>query len=147
MRDLGEVNRFTFYEHLKSFAAAPPDTLRVDEKNLREYYVLNCCGVIFTTNKKDSLFIPPDDRRIYVAWSDLTKENFTAEYWKTLWGWYGDGGDRHVAAYLAEADISDFDAKAPHPRRPCSTRSSRSTRHQRTTSWPMSSTGLGILTP
>ena len=26
------------------------------------------------------------------------------------------GGDRHVAAYLAELDLSDFDAKAPPPK-------------------------------
>jgi Family of unknown function (DUF5906) len=51
-RDLGDVNRFQFYDHMKSYAAAPPDVLRVDEKHLREYYVLNCCGVIITTNHK-----------------------------------------------------------------------------------------------
>jgi hypothetical protein len=38
-RDLGEVNRFAFYDHLKAYTAAPPDVLRVDEKNLREYSV------------------------------------------------------------------------------------------------------------
>jgi hypothetical protein len=31
-RDLGEVNRFSFYEHMKAYTAAPPDVLRVDEK-------------------------------------------------------------------------------------------------------------------
>ena len=51
-RDLGEANRFSFYDHMKAFTAAPPDVLRVDEKNLREYSVLNCCGVILTTNHK-----------------------------------------------------------------------------------------------
>jgi hypothetical protein len=35
-------------------------------------------------------------------------------YWNTLWHWYG--GDRHVAAYLAELDISAFDPKAPPPK-------------------------------
>src|SRR5262249_10929402 len=41
-RDLGEVNRFSFYDHLKIYTAAPPETLRVDEKNLREHDVFNC---------------------------------------------------------------------------------------------------------
>ena len=41
-RDLGEGNRFAAYEHMKTLCAAPPDTLRVDEKNLREHYVMNC---------------------------------------------------------------------------------------------------------
>ena len=35
-RDLGEADRFKFYEHLKSYTATPPDVLRDDEKNLRE---------------------------------------------------------------------------------------------------------------
>jgi hypothetical protein len=51
-RDLGESNRFAAYDHSKTYTAAPPDTLRVDEKNLREHAVFNCCGVIITTNYK-----------------------------------------------------------------------------------------------
>ncbi len=43
-KDMGEVDRFKFYAHMKTYLAAPPDTLRVDEKNLREYYVLNVCA-------------------------------------------------------------------------------------------------------
>jgi hypothetical protein len=102
---------------MKSYIAAPPDVLRVDEKNLREHNVLNCCGVIITTNHKaDGIYLAPDDRRHYVAWSELTKEDFSTDYWKTLWGWYEEGGYRHVAAYLAQLDISSFDAKAPPPK-------------------------------
>src|SRR5262249_17999718 len=70
-RDLGDINRFQFYDHIKIYTAAPPDVLRVDEKNLREHAVLNCCGVIITTNHKaDGIYLPADDRRHYVAWSD-----------------------------------------------------------------------------
>jgi hypothetical protein len=116
-RDLGDINRFQFYDHMKAYTAAPPDVLRVDEKNLREYSVLNCCGVIITSNHKtDGIFLPPDDRRHFVAWSDLTKEDFASDYWKAIWGWYEHGGFGHVAAYLAELDISSFDPKAPPPK-------------------------------
>jgi hypothetical protein len=31
-RDLGDINRYQFYEHTKVFTAAPPDVLLVDEK-------------------------------------------------------------------------------------------------------------------
>jgi Family of unknown function (DUF5906) len=48
-RDLGDVNRYQFYDHSKAYIAAPPDVLRCDEKNVREYSILNCCGVIITT--------------------------------------------------------------------------------------------------
>jgi Family of unknown function (DUF5906) len=116
-RDLGEVDRFAFYDHMKAYTAAPPDVLRVDEKNLREYSIINCCGVIITTNhKSDGIFLPPDDRRHYVAWSDLRKEDFPPEYWNKLWGWYAGDGALHVAAYLAQLDISAFDPKAPPPK-------------------------------
>jgi hypothetical protein len=118
-RDLGDVDRFQFYDHLKAYTAAPPDVLRVDEKNLKEHSVQNCCGVIITSNhKQDGIYLPEDDRRHFVAWSDLTKDDFVPNYWKKLWRWYNDGGDRHVATYLTELDISHFDPKAPPPKTP-----------------------------
>jgi hypothetical protein len=116
-RDLGEINRFSFYDHMKAYTAAPPDVLRVDEKNLREYNVPNCCGVILTTNHKaDGIYLPADDRRHFVAWSNLDKDDFSEGYWNELWCWYDHGGDRHVAAYLAALDISEFNAKRPPPK-------------------------------
>jgi hypothetical protein len=116
-RDLGDVNRFAFYDHLKVFAAAPPDTLRVDEKNLREYSVPNVTGVIITSNyKTDGIYLPADDRRHFVAWSDLVKEDFTQRYWQDLWDWYRNGGFNNVAAYLATLDLGAFDPKAPPPK-------------------------------
>ena len=104
-RDLGDVDRFAFYDHLKAYTAAPPDVLRVDEKNLREYNILNCVGVLITTNHKtDGIYLPADDRRNYVAWSDCRKTDFANSYWNRIYRWYDNGGDRHVAAYLAELD-------------------------------------------
>lgn len=120
-RDLGEFNRFQLYDHMKTYTAAPPDVLRVDEKHLREHPVINCCGVIITTNyKTDGIYLPADDRRHYVAWSDLTKEDerFADGYWRELWGWYANGGTAHVAALLLERDLSGFDPKAPPPKTP-----------------------------
>jgi hypothetical protein len=91
--------------------------LRVDEKHLREHYVFNVLGFIITTNHKtDGLYLPPDDRRHYVAWSNHRKEDFAQTYWDELWNWYGAGGFGHVAAYLAELDISSFNPKAPPPK-------------------------------
>jgi hypothetical protein len=117
-RDLGDVNRYAFYEHLKPYSASPPDVLRCNEKHLREHAVFNVCGVIITSNyKSNGVFLPADDRRHYVAWSDAVKENFDERYWNRLWHWfYEEGGNGHVAAYLAELDISDFNPKAPPPK-------------------------------
>jgi hypothetical protein len=116
-RDLGEIDRFSFYDHTKIYAAAPPDTLRVNEKHLREHYVFNCLGLILTTNHKtDGIYMPAGDRRHYVAWSRCTKDDFKSGYWNRLWGWYQTGGTEHVTAYLAELDLAGFDAKAPPPK-------------------------------
>jgi hypothetical protein len=116
-RDLGEVDRFAFYDHMKAYTAAPPDVLRVDEKHRQEYAVFNVCGVIITSNHKtNGIYLPEDDRRHFVAWSDLTKEAFTADYWHQLWGWYADGGLGHVATFLAKRDIRGFEPKVPPPK-------------------------------
>ncbi|WP_454621321.1 primase-helicase family protein [Bradyrhizobium cenepequi] len=119
-RDLGEVNRFAFYDHLKTIVTAPPDVLRIDEKNLREHYVFNVCGVILTTNyKTGGIYLPPDDRRTYVAWSTVEKEEFSEDYWKTLWSWYTEhDGIRKVAVFLRSYDLSSFNPKAPPVRTP-----------------------------
>ena len=118
-RDLGDVNRYAFYDHMKVYTSAPPDVLRCDEKNLREYSVPNVTGVIITSNhKSDGIFLPADDRRHFVAWSDLGKEDFERDYWNALWGWYDREGYRNVATYLAQYDLSEFDPKAPPPHTP-----------------------------
>jgi hypothetical protein len=114
IRDLGEGSRFDFYEHLKTLTASPPDVLRCDEKHIREYSVANVCGVIITTNyKMNGIYLPAEDRRHFVAWSDAKKEDFEGEYWNDFWRWYDEGGIGHVIAYLNTIDISDFDPKAP----------------------------------
>jgi hypothetical protein len=118
LRDLGEATRFDFYERMKNYQAAPPDTLRINEKHLRQYYILNCCFAVATTNNKDGIYLPADDRRNYVVWSDLKKEDFDEDYWTKLWGWYYQGGFGHVAAHLATLDVSSFDPKAPPPKTP-----------------------------
>ena len=116
-RDLGEVDRFKFYDHLKVYAAAPPDVLRVDEKHLREHYVFNCVGVIILTNyRTDGIYLSEQDRRHFVAWSELRKTDFESGYFDRLWAWLDDGGAEHVAAYLNELDLSGFNPKAPPPK-------------------------------
>ena len=91
--------------------------LRVDEKNIREYSVFNVCGVILTTNHKtDGLYLPADDRRHFVAWSDATRDDFDDGYWTSLYHWYAHGGHEIVAHHLAEHDLTGFDPKAPPPK-------------------------------
>jgi hypothetical protein len=115
--DLGEFDRFKFYDRVKVYIVVPIDVLRVNEKHLPEHYVPNVCGVIITSNhKSDGIYLEPDDRRHYVAWSECTKEEFTPEYWNTLWARYHAGGFADVAAYLMAYDLAGFDPMATPPR-------------------------------
>lgn len=115
-RDLGEFNRYNFYEHMKPYLASPPETLQVDEKNVKEYQIPNLVGVIFTTNHKNSLFMTADDRRHLVCWSDCKQDDFSRSFWTDFWGWYEKGGFAHVAAYLRTYDLALFNPKAPPPK-------------------------------
>jgi hypothetical protein len=116
-RDLGETDRFKFYDHLKVYAAAPPDVLRVDEKHLREHYIFNCVGIIILTNyRTDGIYLSERDRRHFVAWSELRKTDFPDGYFTDIWKWFDNGGAEHVAAYLSELDLSDFNPKLPPPK-------------------------------
>lgn len=114
--DLGDFNRFQFYDRLKVYTASPPDVLRVNDKYLRHVMLMNCCGVVITTNHKtDGLYLPADDRRHYIASSDRTMadDKFRGNYWQDHYEWCESGGYEHIAAYLMERDISGFNPKAP----------------------------------
>lgn len=116
-RDLGEYDRFAFYDHLKVIIAAPPDVLMIDEKRIGEYYIPNLCGVVITTNyKSNGIFLAADDRRHFVAWSERTKEDFSEAYWNEIWRWYDTGGADAIANYLATLDLSCFNPKSPPPK-------------------------------
>jgi len=132
-RDTGEQSQHAFYNKLKMYLAAPPPTLTINEKYIVHCEILNVCGVIITTNYKETgLFLPPDDRRNYMLWSVRLPEDFKPEdfqprdfipqqanptFWDWMWDWYEtQNGYAHIAAYLAQLDISKFNPKAQPPK-------------------------------
>jgi hypothetical protein len=115
VRDVGERGATDLYrlnDHMKDMLATPPETLRINEKYINEYYILNLAGMVITTNYRDALKLPANDRRHYVAFSERRGEEFPAEYWNEFWRWYESGGFAHVAALLYQYDLSNFDPKA-----------------------------------
>ena len=112
--DLGDVSRYAFYDRMKTILATPPDVIRVNGKYIPQHHVVNVAGVFYTTNHRfDGVYLPADDRRTYVAWSEILKDDFVGGFWPSLWGWYRAGGLEDVVAYLSEYDLSKFDPKAP----------------------------------
>jgi hypothetical protein len=119
--DLGELDRFKLYERLKTILAAPPDTLEINEKYKGHYTIPNLVGVIITTNHRTSgLYLPADDRRHEVYWSEYVvaeaDKDAEIERLKALWRWYESGGYEIVAHYLANVDLTDYSAKEPPPK-------------------------------
>jgi hypothetical protein len=114
--DLGEMNRFQFYNTLKDYIVTPPEHLNIEEKYLPAYPIVNVVGLIITTNYKDALFLPSDDRRVHVSWSDARIEDVVDGYFNEYYAWLNAGGDGHVATYLRDFDLSRFDPKAPPPK-------------------------------
>lgn len=115
-RDLGEFDRFAFYERTKTLTAAPPEVLTCNDKFTPAHQVMNVCGVVYTTNHKvGGMYLPPDDRRHYVAWTDVVREQIPAGYFDALYEWYYAGGRDDIAAFLASWDLSRWNAKSPPP--------------------------------
>jgi Family of unknown function (DUF5906) len=115
IHDLGDMTREQFYDRMKDVVSAPPMTVAIDRKYAVEYVIPNICGVVMTTNhKSDGLYLPIEDRRNFIAWSNLERSDFPDDYWPAFWDWYKDQhGYAHVAAFLRERDLSNFDADAP----------------------------------
>jgi hypothetical protein len=73
-KDLGEFDRYNFYEATKTLIASPPEVLEINGKYIRQYWIPNVPGVIITTNHKTALYLTMDDRRHYVIWSERKKD-------------------------------------------------------------------------
>lgn len=107
---------------LKPIAAAPPHTLRVNEKNQQPMNVRNIINGTLCTNSRLPLKLQ-DSRRFYAVWSDLTVRQPDGnvdpewnEYWQRLWDWMDSGGAENCIWYLENCvDLSDFNPGEPPP--------------------------------
>lgn len=108
----GRIDRYALHDHMKPLLASPPETHRINRKYLPEYRSFNLMGVVVTTNHPDALYLPSDDRRHYVAASECKRSDFPADYFDKMYRWYEqEGGIGHVAAYLRQYDLTNFNAK------------------------------------
>lgn len=107
---------------LKPLAAAPPETLRVNQKGIKPIKIRNILNATMTTNSMMPLRLNGPSRRFFGIWSDLNPrdkdDNMRAdwlEYWEDRWTWMKSIGWQHVAYHLMYmVDLSDFNpAEAP----------------------------------
>jgi len=101
---------------LKPLAAAPPDTLRVNQKGIKPIKIRNILNATMTTNSLLPVRLNGPSRRFYGTWSDLNPrdehDNMKPEwleYWEDRWNWMKADGWKNVAYHLMYmVDLSDF---------------------------------------
>jgi hypothetical protein len=95
---------------------APPDTLPLNDKYAKLRHIINRLRVFITTNDWMSMYIPPEDRRMFIMHSHLPQkwheQEKDPEYFTRLFDWFYSGGCEAVAAWLATRDLSHFNPKA-----------------------------------
>lgn len=111
-----EFHASSMYNILKPMIVAPPDTLPLNDKHKKLRYVINVMRVFITTNDWMAMYIPPEDRRMFIMHSTLPTRWHEAEgdpdYFLRLFGWMETGGAAAIGAWLAQRDLSQFKPKA-----------------------------------
>jgi len=101
-----------FYNKLKPLMANTGETIGVIVKFANVVYIPNVTRVVMTTNDPLKMYIPKEDRRIFVMTSQLPdpSENdvFSEYYFDEFFAWLSAGGTQAVVKWLAERDISEF---------------------------------------
>lgn len=114
-----EFKASNFYNLLKPLLASPPEMLPMTLKYANTIYVRNLCHVILTTNDPLAMFIPSEDRRLFVMSSvlrDPKKSNdFPSGYFDSLYQWLDSGGTAAVIEWLKARVISPEMVRSPPP--------------------------------
>ena len=112
-----EFHASSMYNILKPLIAAPPDTLPMNEKHVKLRYVINVMRVFITTNDYMAMYIPAEDRRMFIMHSEVAQnwhlKAGRPDHFVDLFGWFEKGGIEDCAQWLRERDLSKFDPKKP----------------------------------
>lgn len=110
--------RKEFMNHLKALITA--DRIRINEKYTPVYEIPNRTNLMLLTNYKYSLLLDPDDRRFFVAYSPISRDDLPQGYFDRLYDWvYTNEGAAALMQHLGDkeeyqVDGEDFNVnKAP----------------------------------
>lgn len=120
VRPHDEVHKASdFYNMLKPYLAAPPEVLPMTLKYANLIYVRNVCHTFLTTNDPLRMFIPEEDRRLFVMTSPLPDPKqtpiFAPGYFDEMYDYLEDGGSDAVVRWLLNRDILQFNPGTPPP--------------------------------
>jgi len=115
-----EFKANNFYNLLKPLLASPPEMLPMTLKYANTIYVRNLCHVVLTTNDPLAMYIPPEDRRLFVMNSPLgdpkTSGDFPPRYFDTIYDYLDNGGNEEVISWLLEREIDQSILRAAPPK-------------------------------
>ncbi len=111
VEEVAAFGKVDYYNRLKTYLAAPPAELALNEKFAKARMVPNIQNWIFFTNKLDAISFEDDDRRVWVYQSPAKK--LPDAHYATLWDWYGQDGIAKVVRWLLDRTIgSSFNPNA-----------------------------------
>ena len=115
--DIAKINA-----RIKPLAAAPPESLRINQKGVKTIDVRNLLSVSICTNDKYVLKNERQSRRLFAVWSDLDVRNHRGdmlpewrEYWREMWPWMKDNWQACVWYLRNVVDLSDFHSSEAPP--------------------------------
>lgn len=99
---------------LKQYAASPPEMLTINPKNASRYTIPNVIALVGMTNHRSKgMTVSSGDRRWFAYWSEA--EPLDESYYSELWQWLQGDGGLHVWHWLANRDLSGFNARGRAP--------------------------------
>lgn len=115
--DLGDHHKAVEISNkVKPLCAAPPHTIRVNQKNVPQIKVRNIINAVMTTNSQMPIRLDGNSRRFYALWTDLNIRDEEGnvlpeweEYWIDRWDWMeGDGVDACIDYLMNQVDLTGF---------------------------------------
>ncbi len=111
IEELMTMGRMEVSNRLKPLITDP--TLRIQEKFQPTYTMENRLNLLCFTNHRDALRIEETDRRWFIVFSPAKARE--PDYYRRLFAHMDGDGPAHVAHWLMERDLSNFDAKGHAP--------------------------------
>lgn len=116
-------HRNSTYDYMKPLLAAPPTKLNINVKGMKQIEIDNLVQVIAFSNKDVPVAIEDTDRRLLIYDIPHTQDQrWSSDKFQNYYAWLRNGGAREVFGWLAQRDISAFDASAPAPHTEAKTR-------------------------
>lgn len=114
IEELPPYNKKDIYENLKSLVCLAQELVRINKKNVPQYYIKNMQNYFIFTNHEDALALEPDDRRFYV-YGSLAKPKEAAYYGRLAKLFATDGFKSALLSWLLKRDLSRFNPMASPP--------------------------------